>query len=68
MDEDSINKLFEYALNGSFGIGIDPDCHYNNSGITFTVETAAPVPEQATTLLFGVSLAGLAAVARRKRK
>jgi len=68
LNEQSLNYLFEYALDGEFGIGIDPDCHYYNDGVYFTVVTAdAPIPEPSTMLLFGAGLAALFLV-RRKQK
>lgn len=68
LDEGSINALFEYALNGSFGIGLDPDCHYYNDGVIFTVVTAPiPEPETYAMLLAGLGLLGFAA-RRRKLK
>jgi hypothetical protein len=57
LDEGSINSLYEYALDGSFGIGIDPDCHYFNDGVVFTVVTAPiPEPETYTMMLAGLGL------------
>ena len=68
LDDLSINKLFEYALDGSFGIGIDPDCHYFNDGVTFTVVTAPiPEPETYAMLLAGLGLMGLVARRRKQR-
>lgn len=68
LNEDSINALYEYALNGSFGIGIDPDCHYYNDGVILTVVTAPiPEPETYAMLLAGLGLLGFAA-RRRKLK
>ena len=44
-----------------FGFGFDPDCHFYNSGIVFTVTTARySVPDTAMTLvLLSLGLAGL---------
>lgn len=68
LDEASLNALFEYALDGQFGIGIDPDCHYYNDGIYFTVETVqAPVPEPSTFILLGAGVAVAALMTRRKK-
>lgn len=68
LDEGSINTLFEYALDGSFGIGLDPDCHYFNDGVTFTVTTTAvPEPETYAMMLAGLGLLGISAHRRRRK-
>jgi len=46
----------------NFGFGIDPDCHYYNCGITFTITTECgtvpgPVPEPTTVVM--LTLGGL---------
>ena len=46
----------------NFGFGIDPDCHYYNDGVTFTITTKStktppcppPVPEPATIAILGI--------------
>ena len=57
------SDLLEYLTNGdTFGIGVDPDCHF--FGTSITVET--PVPEPATMLLLGSGLIGLAGFGRKR--
>jgi hypothetical protein len=54
-----LNSLI--ASNGSFGIGLDPDCHYGNDGVTLTLHTATvpttPVPVPGALLLAGIGAA-----------
>ncbi len=64
LTSDQIAALTGYAANGRFGFGFDPDCHYNNDGVSFTIETAA-VPEPATAFL--MALAGVVAISVPRR-
>jgi hypothetical protein len=48
----------------NFGFGLDPDCHYYNSGVTFTITTESvidtnPIPEPVTICLLGLGALGL---------
>ena len=52
------------ANNGNVAFGLDPDCHYYNSGISFQM-TTAHAPEPGTSLLVGLCLAFGVPVLRR---
>jgi len=60
-----VNTLNDYAADGLFGFGFDPDCHYFNQGVELTVVTA--VPEPTTIFLLGMGLVSGGIFYRRKK-
>lgn len=64
-DKNLIGTLTQYAQDGNFGFGIDPDCHYFNEGVKFVIQTEV-VPEPMT--IAGLGVAGAALLSRRLRK
>jgi len=63
--------LNNYINAGNWGFEIDPDCHFNVTGITFTYTTATvtnktSVPDNSTTAaLLGLAFLGMMAVRRK---
>jgi len=66
--QEQVDTLNDYAFDGRFGLGLDPDCHFYNCGVQLDVQTASgpvvPEPATITLLLAG----GLAVIRRRRRK
>ena len=58
------------ADNGWIGIGLDPDCHFVNTGVRLELTTATRnVPESATLILMGISFLSFSGISFfRKRK
>jgi hypothetical protein len=59
---EQIALLTDYLNDARFGIGFDPNCHYSDTDMIFTIVTdkVPTVPEPATLLLMGLGLLSIA--------
>jgi hypothetical protein len=68
--DEEIAMLSDFAADGRFGLGFDPDCHFWNDGICLEIITCKiptiPLPAAAGMFVPAAGLAGL--VMRRMRK
>lgn len=64
-----LSALKAYIASGhDIAFGLDPDCHFYNNGITFSIQST-PVPEMSATLpiIALVGVAGMLEIRRRRR-
>lgn len=59
--------LTTFLANGTFGLGLDADCHYWNKGAWLKIETSPTVPEPSTLALTFFSLLSGFGVRKRQR-
>ena len=66
--EDQVETLNAYAADGQFALGLDPDCHFYNCGVTLQiVSEVSEIPEPATAALVTLGLVGVIWKRRRRR-
>lgn len=64
-----LQALQSYILNGrDLALGFDPDCHFFNDGVSFSITTVTPVPEVSAFLPIIGLLAAVGGLEIRRRK
>ncbi len=70
VNTDALDKMLFYVQDNILGLGFDPDCHFNNNGVSLILwtktSTTDVVPEPTSLLLFGAGLLFAASRIRRK--
>jgi hypothetical protein len=73
-DSSELTTLSTFMADNKFGIGLDPDCHYENSGVYLIITTGIndtppsnAVPEPTSALLLGVGMLSIAGWQRRRK-
>lgn len=70
-DSNLLSSLKTYSADSKWGFGFDPDCHYYNDCISFTVCTeklpTPPVPEPMSMVLSAMGLSSLVGLRRFKK-
>ena len=66
-DEELLTALNGYTADGIIGIAVDPDCHFYNDGITFTIQTNAVHAPAPGAIMLGSIGMGLVGWLRRRR-
>jgi hypothetical protein len=64
---DELTNYIRNDTNHKYSIGFDPDCHYYNTGVEFTIDTKR-VPEPRILLLLGSGLLSFIFFIRRRKQ
>lgn len=67
-DADMLDALNTYAANDIIGFGVDPDCHFYNDGVEFSIETAIHAPAPGAVFLGSVGVVLVGWLRRRRRR
>lgn len=72
LDSSAVDEFNSWAADGTWALGIDPDCHFYNDGVTFTITTRQgpthpPIPEPMSIILGAMGLASVAGLRRFRR-
>jgi len=74
LDTSVIDELSTWSADGNWALGVDPDCHFYNDGITFTIittktpPTTPAVPEPMSMVLGSLGLGLVSGLKRRRSR